>query len=161
MDFVDFVEKYQQEMTPEQMLSIAKAIGKYLSYKLSDVEVHHLCAMVYGVLSDEHFDKHFADDAISKMWYEDENGTKHMAPYFTDEEIKKAFKEHQDDISDYTIHDLAVTMNLLRSDHHVLLERYSKDADELLEMVVVMAVEYLQDPDCLHPTSKIWHNING
>lgn len=161
MDFVDFVEKYQQEMTPEQMLSIAKAIGKYLSYKLSDVEVHHLCAMVYGVLSDEHFDKHFADDAISKMWYEDENGTKHMAPYFTDEEIKKAFKEHQDDISDYTIHDLAVTMNLLRSDHHVLLERYSKDADELLEMVVVMAVEYLQDPDCLHHTSKIWHNING
>ena len=161
MDFVDFVENYQQEMTPEQMLSIAKAIGKYLSYKLSDVEVHHLCAMVYGVLSDEHFDKHFADDAISKMWYEDENGTKHMAPYFTDEEIKKAFKEHQDDISDYTIHDLAVTMNLLRSDHHVLLERYSKDADELLEMVVVMAVEYLQDPDCLHPTSKIWHNING
>ena len=161
MDFVGFVEKYQQEMTPEQMLSIAKAIGKYLSYKLSDVEVHHLCAMVYGVLSDEHFDKHFADDAISKMWYEDENGTKHMAPYFTDEEIKKAFKEHQDDISDYTIHDLAVTMNLLRSDHHVLLERYSKDADELLEMVVVMAVEYLQDPDCLHPTSKIWHNING
>ena len=66
MDFVDFVDKYQQDMTPEQMLSIAKAMGKYLSYKLSDVEVHHLCAMVYGVLSEEHFDKHFADDAISK-----------------------------------------------------------------------------------------------
>ena len=31
MDFVDFVDKYQQDMTPEQMLSIAKAIGKYLS----------------------------------------------------------------------------------------------------------------------------------
>ena len=30
MDFVDFVEKYQQELTPEQMLAIAKAIGKYL-----------------------------------------------------------------------------------------------------------------------------------
>ena len=38
MDFVDFVDKYQQDMTPEQMLSIAKAIGKYLSYKLSDAE---------------------------------------------------------------------------------------------------------------------------
>lgn len=161
MDFVDFVEKYQQEMTPEQMLSIAKAIGKYLSYKLSDVEVHHLCAMVYGVLGDEHFDKHFADDAIKKMWYEDEDGIKRMAPFFSDEEIREAFDKHQDDISDYTIYDLAVTMNLLRSDHHILLERYSKDAEELKEMVVVMAVEYLQDPDCLHPTSKIWHNING
>ena len=38
MNFVEFVEKYQQDMTPEQMLSIAKAIGKYLSCKLSDAE---------------------------------------------------------------------------------------------------------------------------
>lgn len=161
MNFVEFVEKYQQDMTPEQMLSIAKAIGKYLSCKLSDAEVHHLCAMVYGVLSEEHFDKYFADDAISKMWYEDADGTRHMAPFFTDEEIKEVFNKHKDDISDYTIHDLAVTMNLLRSDHHVLLERYSEDAEELKEMVVLMAIEYLQDPDCLYPTSKIWHNING
>ena len=161
MDFIEFVESYQQEMTPEQMLSIAKAMGKYLSYKLSDVEVHHLCAMVYGVLSEEHFDKHFADDAISKMWYEDADGNKHMAPFFTEEEIREAFDKHQDDISDYNIHDLAVTMNLLRSDHHLLLERYSKDNDEMKEMVVLMAIEYLQDPDSLHPTSKIWHTING
>lgn len=26
------------------------------------------------------------------------------------------------------------------------------------EMVVLMAIE---DPDCLHPTGKIWHTING
>lgn len=32
MNFIEFVEKYQQDMTPEQMLNIAKAIGKYLSY---------------------------------------------------------------------------------------------------------------------------------
>ena len=31
MNFVEFVEKYQKDMTPEQMLSIAKAIGKHLS----------------------------------------------------------------------------------------------------------------------------------
>lgn len=64
MNFVGFVENYQQDMTPEQMLSIAKAIGKYLSCKLSDEE-------------------------------------------------------------------------------------------ELKEMVVLMAIEYLQDPDCLCQTSKI------
>ena len=70
MNFVEFVEKYQQDMTHEQMLSISKAIGKYLSCKLSDEE-------------------------------------------------------------------------------------------ELKEMVVLMAIEYLQDHDCLCPTSKIRHNING
>ena len=70
MNFVEFVEKYQQDMTPEQMLNIVKAIGKYLSCELSD-------------------------------------------------------------------------------------------AEELKEMVVLMAIEYLKDPDCLYPTSKIRHNING
>ena len=35
------------------------------------------------------------------------------------------------------------------------------DAEELKEMVVLMSIEYLQYPDCLYPTSKIWHNING
>ena len=35
------------------------------------------------------------------------------------------------------------------------------DEEELKEMVVLMAIEYLQDPDSLYPTSKIWHNING
>lgn len=38
MNFVGFVENYQQNTTPEQMLIIAKAIGKYLSCKLSDEE---------------------------------------------------------------------------------------------------------------------------
>lgn len=36
MNFLEFVEKYQQDMNTEQMLSIAKAIGKYLSCELSD-----------------------------------------------------------------------------------------------------------------------------
>ena len=29
------------------------------------------------------------------------------------------------------------------------------DAEELKEMVVLIAIEYLQEPDCLYPTSKI------
>ena len=70
MNFVEFVERYQQDMTPEQMLSIAKAIGKYLSCELSD-------------------------------------------------------------------------------------------AEELKGIVVLMVIEYLQDPDCMYQTSKIWYNING
>ena len=41
------------------------------------------------------------------------------------------------------------------------LSRKLSDAEELKEMVVLMAIEYLQDSDSLYTTSKIWHNING
>ena len=44
MNFVEFVEKYQQDMTPEQMLSIDNAIRKYLSYKLSDADERQSCS---------------------------------------------------------------------------------------------------------------------
>ena len=44
MNFVEFVEKYQQDMTPEQMLSISRAIGKYLSRKLSDADERQSCS---------------------------------------------------------------------------------------------------------------------
>ena len=44
MDFVDFVEKYQQELTPEQMLAVAKAIGKEHSCKLSDADERQSCS---------------------------------------------------------------------------------------------------------------------
>ncbi len=56
---------------------------------------------------------------------------------------------------------LAVTMNMLRSDNNRFLEKYAKDTSEIKEMVSFMAIEYLQDPDSPHHTSKIWHYING
>ena len=110
---------------------------------------------------DEHFDEHSAKEAIKKMWYRDDEGKEQRAPYFTEDEVRKAFDVHMDDVSDYTIHDFAVTMNLLRSDYNRTLERYTADEDELRKMVVNMAVEYLQDDDADYPSSKIWHNING
>ena len=44
MNFVEIVEKYQQDMTPEQMFSIDKVIGKYLSCKLSDADERQSCS---------------------------------------------------------------------------------------------------------------------
>lgn len=161
MDFVELIQKYQEGTTPEQMLQITKVIGKFVAKHASEDELVHLCKDIYGVVSDGHYDRHFADEAIKRMYYEDENGTKHHAPFFTEDEVKEVFDINKDDISDYTIHDLAVTMNMLRSDNNRFLEKYAKTPSEIKEMVSCMAIDYLQDPDAPHPTSKIWHYING
>lgn len=161
MDFVELIEKYQEGTTPEQMLEITKVIGKFVATHGTEDELRRLHRDIYGVVSEGHFDRHFAEEAIGKMWYEDEDGGKHRAPFFTDAEVKEVFDLNKDDISDYTIHDLAVTMNMLRSDNNRFLEKYAKNENEMKEMVSCMAIEYLQDPDAPHPTSKIWHYING
>jgi len=161
MDFVELIQKYQEEATPEQMLEITKVIGKFVAKHATEEDLHHLYKDIYGVISEGHFDRHFAEDAINRMYYEDESGAKHHAPFFTDAEVKEVFDLNKDDISDYTIHDLAVTMNMLRSDNNRFLEKYAKNTSEVKEMVSCMAIEYLQDPDAPHPTCKIWNYING
>ena len=127
----------------------------------TEEELHCLYRDIYGVVSEGHFDRHFADEAIKKMWYEDDNGDKHYAPFFTEEEVKEVFDLNKDEISDYTIYDLAVTMNMLRSDNNRFLEKYASGESGKKEMISTMAIEYLQDPDAPHPTNKIWCYING
>ncbi len=161
MDFVELIQKYQEGTTPKQMLEVTKVIGKFVATHATEEELHHLYRDIYGVVSEGHFDHHFADDAIENMWYKDEEGKKHHAPFFTDKEVAEVFALNKDDISDYTIYDLAVTMNMLRSDNNRFLEKYAKNEDEKKEMVKLMAIEYLQDPDAPHPTNKIWYYING
>lgn len=161
MDFVELIQKYQEGTTPEQMKAITIVIGKFVAKHATEEELHQLYQDVYGVISEGHFDRHFADEAISKMWFEDEYGEKHYAPFYTEDEIKEVFSLNKDDISDYTIYDLAVTMNMLRSDNNRFLEKYASSESNKKEMVTCMAIEYLQDPDAPHPTSKIWHYING
>lgn len=160
MDFVELIQEYQKGTTPEQMLEVTKVVGKFVAKHGTKEELEELCKDVYGVVSGGHYDRHFAEADIKKMYYENEDGTKHYAPFFTDAEVKEVFDLNKDDISDYTIYDLAVTMNMLRSDNNRFFEKYAKSTQEIKEMVICMAIEYLQDPDAPHPTSKIWDYIN-
>lgn len=161
MDLIELVQKYHEGATPAQMTAVVYAINKFLIVNSSEEQRRTLYKDIYGIVSEGHFDEHFAKDAISKMYYEDEYATKHYAPFFTEDDIKNVFEQNKDEIPDYTIHDLAVTMNMLRSDNNRFYERYAKDDTDRDEMVVCMAIEYLQDPDAPYPTQKIWKYING
>lgn len=154
------ISEYISEENVCKMRAVVCMIGDYIDSHLSAEEKAELGKKVYGVVSDGHYDRYFAEEAISKMYFEDKNGEKHYAPFFTEEEVEEVFEEHQDDISDYTIHDLSVTMNMLWSDNHTFLAKFAKDTKEAKEMVTCMSVEYLQDPDAPHPSNKIWAYLN-
>lgn len=161
MNLVELITKYQANTTSEQMVEVTKIIGAFVATHATEEDLHKLYKDIYGVISEGHYDRHFADEAIGNMYYEDDEGNKHHAPFFTDTEVKEVFALNKDDISDYTIHDLEVTMNMLRSDNNRFFEKYAKSDSEVRKMVICMAIEYLQDPDAPHPTSKIWHYLNG
>ena len=76
MDFVELIQKYQERTTSGQMKAITVIIGKFVATHATEEELHCLYRDIYGVVSEGHFDRHFADEAIKKMWYEDDNGDK-------------------------------------------------------------------------------------
>lgn len=145
----------------KEMLELTKVLSEFVEKNVSDKDKDALLRDVYGVVSGGHFNRMYADEAIGKMYYEDANGMKHPAPYFSEDEVEEIFEEHKDDVSDYTIFDLAVTLNMLRSDNARFLNKYAKDEAQAKQMVVDMAVEYLQDPDAPHPHSKVWCYLKG
>lgn len=157
----DLTKIYKDDASPEQIHEVSEIIANFIVRHSNEKELMELYRKLYGITSGGHFDRQYAEEAISKMWYEDEDGNKKCAPFFTEEEVKEVFDLNKDDISDYTIHDLAVTMNMLRSDNNRFLERYAKNDSEVNEMVACMSIDYLQDPDAPHPTQKIWKYING
>lgn len=145
----------------KEMLELTKVLSEFVEKNVSEKDKIALMKDVYGVVSGGHFNRMYADEAVKKMWYEDAAGNKHYAPYFTEEEVEEIFEEHKDDVSDYNIFDLSVTLNMLRSDNAHFLKKYARDDAQAKQMVVDMAVEYLQDSDAPHPHSKIWHYLKG
>lgn len=143
-----------------QMHCITKAISCFVEEHCPE-DKHKLYKSVYGIISDGHYDREYSLQDIEAMYYDDQNGIRHHAPFFTEDEVRNVFSRHQVEIPDYTIYDLAVTMNMVRSDNHQLLYRYAKDDAELKEMVECMSIGYLTDPDAPNPRNKIWKYING
>ena len=152
----------------EQFLCDAIDVFKHLivNGECSKQDINNFCdfsqrELDHRGVSGGHFNRMYADEAVKKMYYEDAGGTKHYAPYFTEDEVEEIFEKHKDDVSDYTIFDLAVTLNMMRSDNARFLHKYAKDDAQAKQMVIDMAVEYLQDPDAPHPHSKVWHYLKG
>lgn len=160
MNFEKMILENVQGTDTKQMKELTHEISEFVENHLDEEQKGELMKRVYGVLSGGHFNKCFAKMAVEKMFYFDEQGKKHPAPYFTDSEVKDAFERHKDDVSDYTLYDFCVTMNMLRSDNNRFLHKYAKTPEEVKTMVVDMAVEYLQDDDSEHAHNKIWWYIN-
>lgn len=148
-------------LNTEQMRQLTKEIDCFVDAHATEEDKCCLLKAIYGVISGGHYDKNLAMHDISNMHYDDANGIRHNAPYFTDAEVQEMFSRHMDELSDYNIHDFAVTLNMVWSDNNKTLRRYAQEGNERKEMAECMAVEYLCDQDAPHPHNKIWMYING
>ena len=116
---------------------------------------------IYALMCGGHFNEDFAKEAVSKMYYEDENGERKYAPYWTESAVREVYESVKDSIAYYNFWDFFATLHMVASDTHALIVRWFPDenSEEREARYVEMAVNWLNDADW--PThTKIWDYLN-
>ena len=136
---------------------ISDAIEADMPKDAADKLKHNIYAMMCG----GHFNEDFAKEAVSKMYYVDEDGEKKYAPYWTEAAVREMYESVKADIEHYNFWDFFVTVHMCASDNHALLLKWFPDdtTEDREPKYVELAVNWLRDADW--PThTKIWDYLN-
>ena len=144
------------------MWDAVRVISDAVLELIPEKELDHLKREMYEMMAGRHYDEYFAKEAVGKMYYVDSAGQHHTAPYWTEESIRGIYDQVKADIRPYNFWDFYVTLNMVASDNHALIERWfpGEEGSDKDRRFVAMAVNWLNDPDAQHKDCKIWCYLN-
>ena len=144
------------------MWDAVRVISDAVEVAMPEDAKEHLKREMYEMMAGKHFDEYFAKEAVSKMYYEDEDGKQHVAPYWADSAVKDIYDDVKADIRPYNFWDFYVTLNMIASDNYNLMQRWFSGEKEAEQngRFVELAVNWLNDPDAQHKDCKIWCYLN-
>lgn len=146
----DIIKKYGNSTSTVDLLS------DKLKEFVPESEYEDLAKDIYESSQGKHFDEDFANEQISKMYYE-EGGMKHYAPYWND--VTPLYAANKRKLTQpYNKWDFEVALNMIKSDNCPLLKVWFPDADEkeLQEKIVELTINWLNDDDNPYGDTKIW-----
>lgn len=163
MTLYELTKKYGEGKGEGAMWSTLSLVSDAIENTMTAPEKNALIRKVYGIMSGKHYNEDFAREDIAKMYYKDDDGEKHYAPYWPDAALRSLYNEHKDEIPDYNCWDWMVTMSMIKSDNcGVLSEWFPDDDDDMRnERIVRLALNWLQDEDNPFGASKIWCYFNS
>lgn len=163
MDIYGILKEGLKGEGSDKMWCTTKILSDAIEQYVPDKQKEAIKTKVYYSSFGGHFNRDFADAAISKFYYVDLNGVKHEAPYWTESEVKEVYETVKKKIPDYNFYDFEVTLNMVKSDNCNKLKTWFPEAskEELLEKLVEEAVNYLDDADNPFGTEKVWKYLNS
>lgn len=163
MNLYEFTKKYSAGKGEDTMWKSVAIISEAVEHSMPDDDKKALMRKMYSAMAGCHYNEEFALEDVQKMYYVDEDGDEHRAPYWTESQIKDVYESVRDDIPEYNMWDFYVVMQMVKSDNCPMLRRWFPDASssDMDEHFVELAVNWLNDPDYRYPSSKIWHYLNG
>lgn len=162
MNLYDFTKKYGEGKGESMMWKTVRVISDHVE-KMSPEAQEDLMRDLYATMAEGHYDEHFAKEDVAKMYYTDEAGEKHYAPYWTDEQVKAVYDKVKGEIPHYNMWDFYVTLQMSKADNCPMLKKWFPNAtpEEMDKYLVDMAVNWLNDDDNPYGNEKIWGYLNS
>ena len=164
MTLYELTNKYGKGKGEGTMWSTIRIVSDAVESGMDEKATHNLMRKVYGIMSDGHYNEEYSLEDVSKMYYEDEKGQEHYAPYWTVPQVKAVYESVSKMIpSEYNFWDFYVVLQMQKSDLYPLYHEWFPEAtpDALDKRFVDSAVHWLNDKDAPHAGKKIWYYING
>lgn len=163
MDIYNIIKEGLRGEGPDKMWRATKIFSDAIEEYVSEKEKEGIKTKIYYSTFGGHFNKDFADSAISKFYYTDLTGVKHQAPYWTEAEVRKIYETIKTKIPAYNFYDFEVTLNMVKSDNCNKLKLWFPQAteEELLNKLVEEAINWLDDADNPYGTEKVWRYLNS
>ena len=158
----DLIKEHSTGKGEGTMWESTRIISDAIDESMPEKAKKKLYSDLFGLLSDGHYDEHFAKDAVRCMYYLDDSGEKHYAPYLTDGRVEELYKGVKDQMPEaYNLWDFYVVLHMVASDYHNLIMVWYPDStsDERIERYVELAVNWLHDDDW-KTDDKVWKYLH-
>lgn len=163
MTLYETIKKYGNGKGEAMMWRSVETISDAIEKYMSEEDVESLVRMVYGDMEGCHYNEQYAMEDVEKMYYTGEDGKKHYAPYWTENQVRSVYDQiHTLIPKEYNFWDFFVVLQMMRSDNYNMLKKWFPDAtqEEHDKKTVDLAVTWLNDEDNPYGTSKIWGYLN-
>lgn len=163
MDIYNILKEGLKGEGSDKMWCITKILSDSIEEFVPEKQKEAIKTKIYYSTNGGHFNRDFADRAISKFYYVDANGVKHQAPYWTEPEVRTVYDTVKMEIPSYNFYDFEVALNMVKSDNCNKLKKWFPQATdkELLEKLIEETVNYLVDPDNPYGDEKVWKYLNS
>ena len=136
-------------------------ISEYLQKVLDEEQYCKLIKDTYCTFVGGHYNEPFADDQVSKMYYE-KDGSKYTGPFLNKNLVLDKYKEIRGVIPEYNEWDYYVTVQMIYSDNYNLIHEWFPNIseDEFNQKIYQLATNWLNDKDNPFGNSKTWCYFN-
>ena len=163
MNLYEQTKKYGNGKDDATMWATIKIVSDALEEHMEEKERKALIRKIYEYSHKGHYNEEYALEDVEKMYFVDEKGEKHYAPYWTASQIKDVYEAVKTKIpSEYNCWDFFVTMQMIKSDNCPLLRKWFPEAsiEEMDRKLIELSINWLNDEDNPYGTEKIWSYLN-